>query len=132
MKKIYPLFVLIAIVSYSHAWQCVSPPLILTPASSCLGSDTLRIAGKAGVTSLYWYLNGAVVDTVNSSLYLPTTAAGGNGQGSSRNQLAFAYGVFVDKAGNVYSADPGNNRVLRFPAGSNSNTNGTIVAGGNG
>ena len=131
MKKIYLLFVLLAFATYSSAWQCVNPPLI-TGTNRCLGSDTLRISAIAGVTSLYWYFNGLAIDTVNSSSYVVTTAAGGNGQGSSHNQLAFAYGVFVDKAGDVYAADPGNNRVLRFPAGSNSNTNGTIVAGGNG
>ncbi|CAF1501469.1 unnamed protein product, partial [Didymodactylos carnosus] len=34
--------------------------------------------------------------------------------------------------GNIYVADTGNSRALRFPSGSTNTTNGTIVAGGNG
>jgi len=60
------------------------------------------------------------------------TVAGGNGSGSNYNQLGFPRGIVVDAAGNLYVADKDNNRVARFPAGSNSSTNATIVAGGNG
>jgi sugar lactone lactonase YvrE len=60
------------------------------------------------------------------------TVAGGNGFGSAANQLAEPTGVFVDASGNIYVSDQGNNRILKFPPGSTSATNGSAVAGGNG
>lgn len=59
-------------------------------------------------------------------------AAGGNGSGSGLNQLNQAYGLTLDANGNIYVSDSYNHRVIKFPAGSSSTTNGTIVAGGNG
>ena len=60
------------------------------------------------------------------------TVAGGNGAGNSANQFNGPEAIYVDNSGNLYVADQGNNRVLKFPGGSNSATNGVIVAGGNG
>jgi sugar lactone lactonase YvrE len=60
------------------------------------------------------------------------TVAGGNGYGSSANQFSRALSVFVDASGNIYVADFDNNRIQKFPAGSNSTTNGITIAGGNG
>jgi len=57
------------------------------------------------------------------------TIAGGNGIGNALNQLSNPTGVFVDSSGNVYVADQANARVLKFPPGSNSSTNGMQVAG---
>jgi sugar lactone lactonase YvrE len=61
-----------------------------------------------------------------------TTVAGGNGSGAALNQIAFAFGVYLDAAANLYVTDLNNHRVEKFPAGSTSSTNATIVAGGNG
>ena len=57
------------------------------------------------------------------------TVAGGNGQGAAANQLNMPYGVFVDLNGNMYVADAGNNRIMKYKPGS---TTGVVVAGGNG
>ncbi len=57
--------------------------------------------------------------------------AGGNGQGPQLNKVE-PHGIFVDAAGNLFVADVGNSRILKFPPGSDKNTQGTVVAGGNG
>jgi len=58
--------------------------------------------------------------------------AGGNSSGSALNQLNYPEDVKIDINGYLYVADAGNNRIIKFPPGSNSSTNGVIVAGGNG
>lgn len=55
------------------------------------------------------------------------TVAGGNGQGSTANQLYWPWGVCVDGPGNLYVADYGNRRIQKFPASSTSATNGTTI-----
>ncbi len=72
------------------------------------------------------------LDSTFSSAYQPSTVAGGNGQGSGLNQLNAGENVFVDRHGNLYVVDGINERVTKFPPGSTSATNGTVVAGGNG
>jgi hypothetical protein len=47
------------------------------------------------------------------------TVAGGDGAGSAANQFDGALGVSVDSSGDVYVADPGNNRVQEWEAGPN-------------
>ncbi len=54
--------------------------------------------------------------------------AGGNLAGSGLNQLNEPAGVYVDNSRNIYVADYRNNRVMKFPAGSTSLTNGVVVA----
>lgn len=58
--------------------------------------------------------------------------AGGNGPGAALNQLHDPGGIFLDGAGNLYVADMGNHRVLRFPPGADETTDGLVVAGGAG
>lgn len=60
------------------------------------------------------------------------TVAGGNGMGSAANQLHEPTAVTMDNSGNLYVMDESNERVQKFPPGSNSATNGITVAGGNG
>lgn len=60
------------------------------------------------------------------------TVAGGNGKGSAANQLANPTGICLDRNGNLFVADRGNNRIQEFPPGSTGTTNGLTVAGGNG
>ena len=60
------------------------------------------------------------------------TVAGGNGTGTAANQLSSPIDVYVDSAGYIYVADLYNYRVLKFPPGSTSATNGVTIAGGNG
>ena len=45
---------------------------------------------------------------------------GGKGQGSGAGQLNSPNGVFVDKEGNLWVADPDNGRVQKFAPGSTS------------
>jgi sugar lactone lactonase YvrE len=56
-----------------------------------------------------------------------TTVAGGNGQGSSANQLSSPQGIFVDSNGNIFVADF-NHRIQKWTPGA---TQGITVAGGN-
>ncbi|MDI9358682.1 MAG: NHL repeat-containing protein [Phycisphaerales bacterium] len=58
-----------------------------------------------------------------------TIVAGGNGAGNGLNQLYDATSLFVDNNGNIFVADNGNSRVIKFLQ--NNNT-GIVVAGGNG
>ena len=55
--------------------------------------------------------------------------AGGQGNGNSLTQLYYPQGVIVDHLGNVYVADWGNDRIMRWLKGSKE---GTIIVGGNG
>lgn len=62
----------------------------------------------------------------------PVTLVGGSGYGSALNQLSSPEGLCLDNAGNVYVADAGNSRIIKFLRGSTDTTNGIVVAGGNG
>lgn len=64
----------------------------------------------------------------STSLTNGVVAAGGNGYGTALNQFDSPSALFVDGAGNLYVTDK--TRILKFPPGSTSATNGTIVAGG--
>lgn len=57
-----------------------------------------------------------------------TLVAGGNGQGNSPNQLYSPQGLLVDRWGEIYVADMGNDRVMRWHEGE---SEGKIVVGGN-
>jgi sugar lactone lactonase YvrE len=59
----------------------------------------------------------------------PVVVAGGNGAGSSANQLNSPLDVFVTASGSVYVSDYGNHRVVRWDSSANQ---GIVVAGGNG
>ncbi|WP_415830964.1 FG-GAP-like repeat-containing protein, partial [Flavobacterium weaverense] len=59
-----------------------------------------------------------------------TTVAGGNGAGSSANQLSLSpTSIFVDLEGSIYIVDQNNNRIQKWLKNA---TAGTTVAGGNG
>ncbi|CAF4058664.1 unnamed protein product, partial [Rotaria sp. Silwood1] len=59
------------------------------------------------------------------------TVAGGRGSGNATNQLYIPFGLFVDNDDNetIVIVDQGNNRIVQWKRG---NTNGHVVAGGNG
>lgn len=65
------------------------------------------------------------------------TVAGGNGfvydisGNSTANNQVFPASIIVDGSGNLYVADFGGERILKFPPNSTSATNGAVVAGGN-
>jgi DNA-binding beta-propeller fold protein YncE len=53
----------------------------------------------------------------------------GGSEGVGMNQLNVPRGVTVDYSGNVYVADTGNNRIMRWLLGA---TSGTVIVGGRG
>lgn len=59
------------------------------------------------------------------------TVAGGNGQGGNNNQLNWPWGLFVDDDNDqtIAIADSWNHRIIQYKRG---DTNGQVVAGGNG
>ncbi|CAF4264699.1 unnamed protein product [Rotaria sp. Silwood2] len=57
------------------------------------------------------------------------TIAGGQGEGSSLNQLSRPFGLYVDDDQTLFIADWGNDRILEWTYGA---TSGQVVAGGNG
>ncbi|CAF1445421.1 unnamed protein product [Adineta ricciae] len=58
-----------------------------------------------------------------------STICGGNGEGEELNQLSDPGGIFIDKHRNIFIADWGNDRIVRWKRNEN---RGTVVAGGNG
>ncbi len=63
----------------------------------------------------------------STSSTMGTVVGGGNGLGYALNQLYFPRGVTVDALGNVYATDQ--YRIMMYPAGNPSTSNGIIVAG---
>ncbi|CAF0846744.1 unnamed protein product [Adineta steineri] len=66
-----------------------------------------------------------------SGMYWNTTASSRAGTGTSGaglNQLSAPTGIFLDSSDNLYVADSGNYRVLKYAPGV---TNGTLIAGAN-
>ncbi|CAF1187919.1 unnamed protein product [Rotaria sordida] len=57
------------------------------------------------------------------------TVAGGNGPGSSLNQLYYPWGLYVDDNETIYVADYENHRIMKWERNA---TSGQVVAGGNG
>ncbi|CAF1575360.1 unnamed protein product [Adineta ricciae] len=58
-----------------------------------------------------------------------STIYGGHGEGNNLNQLSYPSGIFIDKDRNIFIADWGNDRIVRWKRNEN---RGIIVAGGNG
>jgi uncharacterized protein (TIGR03437 family) len=73
-----------------------------------------RVLGYANATS---FSNGQTADIVIGQPDLGTTLAQGPNRGTSPRQtgLTSPVGLAVDSGGNLYVADCGNNRILRFP-----------------
>ncbi|CAF3957017.1 unnamed protein product [Adineta steineri] len=57
------------------------------------------------------------------------TVAGGNGLGEELNQLNGPYGIFIDKKKNIFIADGGNHRIVKWKCDAEE---GQIIAGANG
>ncbi|CAF1237844.1 unnamed protein product [Adineta steineri] len=64
--------------------------------------------------------------SLNNTPSVATVIAGNNDQGCNMNQFSAPYGVGVDSTGQLYVADYGCSRVVRFPSNSNSTTSGTL------
>lgn len=124
------------------------------PANSTSATNGITVAGGngAGSAANQFQLPRHIYVDNNSNLYVVdrdnhriqkfpagstsatngVTVAGGNGAGSTANQLNQPQSLHIDNNGNLYVADKNNNRIQKFPAGSTSATNGVTVAGGNG
>ncbi|CAF1063383.1 unnamed protein product [Adineta steineri] len=71
-----------------------------------------------------------VLDMINSQWKQHgITVAGGNGLGNGLNQLFYPLGISVDDKKTIYTADPGNHRIIEWKYDSK---NGQVIAGGNG
>ncbi|CAF1434136.1 unnamed protein product [Adineta steineri] len=57
------------------------------------------------------------------------TVAGGNGQGKGLDQLNSPFGIYIDKKKNIFIADCGNHRIVKWNCNAKK---GQIIAGGNG
>lgn len=115
--------------------------------STTIGAVVAGGNGNGGNANQLWYPMGMCVDAAGN-LYVAdannyrvqkfpagstsstsgVTVAGGNGYGSATNQLGSPWGLAVDNAGNLFVADNGNQRILKFPAGSTAATSGLVVA----
>jgi sugar lactone lactonase YvrE len=108
-----------------------SAPLLATTGHGCLGTDTLSIVGLPLETpGTIWYRGSTPV--FYDTLVAPTTAAGNGTIGTALNQVISPSALCFDTAGYMYVIDESNYRVVKFPPGTTSLTNGVIVAGGNG
>ena len=73
-------------------------------------------------------LNSVIKFPAGSNASTPgVTIAGGNGIGNALNQLNSPRYMYVDPNGNLFVVDQYNERVLEFPNGSSSATNGIII-----
>ncbi len=93
-------------------------------------TGTLTLTSSIQPARIVWQLGGVTQSTVNAT-WNPSgiTVAGGNGAGTATNQLNGPNSVYRDAAGNLFIAEYLNHRVIEFPSGSTSATNGTVVAG---
>ncbi len=101
----------------------------------CNGADTLHISSFDTLSQIQWF-TGTTLDTTVNAVSIPSvldvkTVAGGNGKGIGLNQFNNPFGIFIDKSGYLYVVDQNNNRIVKYPPGSTSLTNGVVVAGSN-
>jgi hypothetical protein len=92
--------------------SCVNSSLVLDNTTTDLNPDTVT-----------WYRNGSPIKSFDDH---GIVVAGGNGAGNGLNQLDQPYGIFLDSMKNVYVADYGNYRIMKWAPGS---TSGEIIAG---
>ena len=104
--------------------QCPDITVDLT-GGHCVG-DTLTVDASGHMNQIGWYNGSQLVKTVTSSITTSpaTIVAGGNGPGSAANQLYLPAQIYVDGNDNLFVADESNSRILKFPPGSSSATNG--------
>ncbi len=131
MKK-YLLLACVTILVISntalHAQSCSA----VISGGSCTGTELTADINGGPLAKLTWfdYTNNVFgADTISSQASI-SVVAGNHGTGSSSNQFDFpGGGIAIDKAGNIYVADVGNNRIQKWAPGA---VSGITVAGGNG
>jgi len=107
----------------------VAPTVTASISGNACSGGTLTATLSSVPAQLQWRKDGNTegvsAPSWNTSA---TTFAGGNGTGGEANQMSNNYlGIAVDAAGNVYSSDFGNRRVMKWTAGA---AYGVTVAGG--
>lgn len=90
-------------------------------ATGSASNQTYTITGKGDTTSPTTTLTIKIGSTAASGV-LGQTGFTQNGGGASATLFSGPYDMFLDKSGNIYVADSGNNRALLFLAGSSSAT----------
>jgi sugar lactone lactonase YvrE len=132
MKKII-LPIVLGFIFFRTNAQC-NVSISISPSSSCFNaSDTLRVSGATGASNLVWTMGNTTVYTAAISWIDTALVVGGTGNsGNSANQLSYPLDMYIDRSGNIYVCDEGNNRIQKFAAGSTMGTNAVTVAGGNG
>ena len=93
-----------------------------TPTDAFITSTFIYILDALNYRVQRWSRNGSDIITVAG-------INGVAGDSSSMSTFGVSFGIFVDKDGYLYVSDQSNHRVLRYPPGSTSGTNGTVVAG---
>ncbi len=109
--------------------QCPAASSSIVQTGSCPGKITLSVHTNDTLLKIRWYKN-------NSNILVKTAAAiknpngevvaGGNGTGNGDDQLNSPEGICLDKNGNLYIADQGNNRIEKYNPGYNA---GSTIAG---
>ena len=119
----------VTVISNNYYINIAPTPVVSLVGSTCSG-NTITLTSSVSPNKIQVFKNGVLSSTVISSFAATaTTKAGGNGFGSSANQLASPSSVFVDDNGVVYVADKYNHRVQKY---STASTIGVTVAGGTG
>ncbi len=101
-----------------------SPPSSLSISGNTCTNDTLSITDNSNLVadSITWFRNNVPIKSFGNA---GVTVAGGNGVGSGSDQLNKPYGIFLDADKNLYIADYGNDRIMKWAAGA---TSGEIIA----
>jgi len=109
--------------------QVSLPQAITISGGVCINSQ-LTVTTPVPAQEIDWTLNGTtVVQRQQATLQTSATTIAGGTTGSGPIQLSAPDRLFVDDNGDVYIPDLGNNRVVKWAAGSGT---GVVVAGGNG
>ncbi len=99
----------------------------------CVAPDAAKLSVKltGGTPSLLTWSNKNTIEGMSFPSWenTGTSVAGGNGTGNSNAQLNLPSAIAIDSKGNMYVADPVNNRVQLWKPGE---LVGTTIVGGNG
>jgi len=118
MNKILTLIAVLTLIGFT-AFAQTNPTVSLSGSTSCIGS-VLTLTSNIMPSQILWKNGVSTVQTTNMSWNGTATTVAASG-------LSFPASARVDASGNIYVADAGNNRILKFPAGSNGSTAGTVV-----
>ncbi|HEY5406789.1 MAG TPA: T9SS type A sorting domain-containing protein [Ginsengibacter sp.] len=101
-----------------------TPPSSLSIVGSTCTNDTLSVTDNSNLVpdSITWFRDNVPIKSFSNT---GITVAGGNGVGNNPDQLNKPYGIFLDADKNIYIADYGNDRIVKYIAGTNS---GEVIA----